>query len=300
MKDSKQTDGILASPACFRQRVNLPAAQVAGLSDAELATALAFEVEPFSGIARGAGEMAWRACEEGDPARRSFDVVQIRAVDLAAELKRARAEKRRVKFVTAVPDEARGETVADLPRIPARTTGGFRAHPLALWGAFCLLVAAGAASEWSGLRLEVRALRRDVAARQTLQAEKDGLASRAAALRREAADLRRRRQEEAAAQARAAVLRAAGRELLEAVPSACRDESVVRGIKSGEHAFDFNLTGVALSPEAATRTVTRLAEALAARRSGWSVKPGGLAVQAEGDACAFDCAFTFDPERSGK
>ena len=60
-------DEVLATTACFRQRVNLPAAQVAGLAETELAAALAFECEPFSGIPRSEGEMAWRRLGgEGD------------------------------------------------------------------------------------------------------------------------------------------------------------------------------------------------------------------------------------------
>ena len=300
MNDQVLTDGILVSPTCFRQRVNLPAAQVAGLSEAELAAALAFEIEPFSGIPRAAGEMAWRACAEDDAARRAFDVVQIRQSDLAAELKRAQAAKLRVKFVTAEPDAARGETAADLPKIAVRRPGALRARPLALWCGVCLLLLAGAAYEGFGLWRDMKGLRRDVAERRALQAEKDGLESRLAGLRRQAAEIRRVRGEEAAAQARAAVLRAAGRELLEAVPAACADESVVRGIAAGENDFEVRLSGVALSAEAATRTVSRLAAALAARKSGWTLKPGSQGVQAEGGSCAFDCVFAFDPERSGR
>lgn len=300
MNGKDPTEGVFASPACFRQRVVLPAVQVAGLSEDELKAALAFEVEPFSGIPAAACEMAWRAVEEPDPGRRAFEVVQIRSSDLASEVARARAGGRRVTAVTAVPDDARGERLEDLPRVPVKGRGLVRAHPVLLWAAACVLLACGLA--WDGLRIqgEVKSLRRDVAGRRGLQAEKERLESRAGDLRRQTEDLLRRRADERRAQVRAEVLRAAARELLESVPKACRDESVVRGIRAGAEPSELVLSGVALSAEAATRTVARITEALAGRKSGWSVHPGAVGEQAAGETCVFDISFTFDPERSGK
>ena len=300
MSGKNLSEGVLASPACFRQRVVLPAAQVAGLSDAELKAALAFEVEPFSGIPAAACEMAWRAVEEPDAGRRAFDVVQIRPADLAAEVARARAGGRRVSAVTAVPDAARGERLEDLPRIAVKRRGFAASHPAVLWAAACALLAGGLAWDGLGLHGDVKALRRDVAVRRGLQAEKERLESRAGDLRRQADDIRRRRAEERRAQARAAVVRASLRELLEAVPKACRDESVVRGLRAGEEPAGIVLSGVALSAEAATRTVARLTDELAARKSGWTVRPGTVGGQAAGETCVFDAACAFDPERSGK
>lgn len=296
MKNANRTIGILVSPACFRQRVNLPAVQVAGLAEAELSTALAFEVEPFSGIPRAEGEMAWRVCADPDTARRVFDVVQIRRTDLVAAVAQARQEGRRVTAVTAVPDEARGERAEDLPAIPVRGKGVLRSHPYVFWTAVCLLLAGVVAWEGTGLATDVKRLRRDVVERRALQAEKETLETKAAGIRRQADEIRARRAAEARAQARAARFRSAGRTLLSAVPAACRDESVVREIRSGEEAFELRLSGVSLSPEAATRTVVRLSEALATQKSGWSVKPGTVAVQAAGETCVFDCTFAFDAE----
>lgn len=300
MKDESKTSGVLATPACFRQRVNLPAAQVAGLAEAELATALAFEIEPFSGVPRAEGELAWRACPDPDAARRVFDVVQIRRTDLAAAVDQARREGRRVTAITAVPDEARGERAEDLPCIPVRGKGVLKTHPYLLWSAVCLLAAGFFAAEGVRLAAEVGRLRRDVAERRGLQSEKESLEAKAAGLRRQAAEIRGRRAEEAKAQARAGMLRAAGRILLEAVPGACGDDSVVRAIGPGEDVFDLRLSGVSLSPETATRTVSRLTAALAAPRSGWTVKPGTVAVQTTGGACVFDCTFAFGPEGGSK
>lgn len=43
----------------YRQRVRMPEVQVAGLSEAELQSALAYEVEPFSGIPSALAEIEY-------------------------------------------------------------------------------------------------------------------------------------------------------------------------------------------------------------------------------------------------
>ena len=282
---------VLVSPACFRQRVSLPVAQVAGLSESELATALAFEIEPFSGIPQAEGELAWQPLEENATGRRGFDVVQIRKTDLAEAVAQARATGRKVTAVTAPPEEARGETTDNLPhiRVPARSV--LMSHPYLIWTAICLLVAACLGYEGLQLRSETAELRQEVEARRTLQTEKNSLEAKAARLRREADDLRRQHEETAQAQERIARLRGAGRRLLEAVPEAYRDTSVVRGIHSTEDGLDLTLAGVALSPEAAAHTLTRLTQTL--EGSGWQVKPGAVGTRATGDSCIFDCTCTF-------
>ena len=300
MKEKSRAGDVIVSPACFRQRVNVPAAQVAGLADAELAAALAFEVEPFSGISRDAGEIAWRVREEGDASRRVFDVVQIRRADLETAVAEARAQRRCVSGVTAVPDTARGERPEDLPLIPVASRSALRAHPFMLWTAFCLLVACGLAAEGVALQGEVGRLRRDVVARRALQAEKESLESRAAGLGRETEELRRRRADAVRAQMRVAAGRAAGRVILEAVSGACSDEGVVNGVRAGEDPFEFGISGVALSAEAATRVVARLSDALAACGGGWTLKPGSVEVRAAGDASSFACSFLFEPREDAR
>ena len=300
MKKKSRAGDVIVSSACFRQRVSVPAAQVADLAEAELAAALAFEVEPFSGIPRDAGEIAWRVREEGDATRRVFDVVQIRRTDLEAAVAEARAQRKSVSGVTAVPDTARGERAEDLPFIPVASRSALRAHPFALWAGCCLLAACGLAVEGVALRGEVGRLRRDVTARRALQAEKESLESRAASLGRTAEDLRQRRAEVTRAQTRVAARRAAGRVILEAVSGACRDEGVVNGVHAGEDPFEFGISGVALSAESATRVVARLSDTLAARGGGWTLKPGSVEVRAAGDASSFACAFLFEPREDAR
>lgn len=290
-----QPEEVLTTAACFRQRVNLPAAQVAGLSEDELATALCFEIEPFSGIPRAEGQLAWKRVEGAATARAVFDVVQIRTRDLTDEVARARAAKRSVRAVTAVPEATAGETVASLPWIPlkARGVGAGRL-------AWCLGVVGGAlvvALAWDYLSLSraVRTTAREVAAQRVLQAERDQLTAKIAAVQREADALREARMETARAQQNADVLRAAWRVLLEAVPKACRDESVLKTM-TATGAYSAQLTGLALSPDAATRTFVRLTDELKPPKSGWRLTPGSIQAPAAGGTVRFECRLEFDSE----
>lgn len=286
---------VLATPACFRQRVSLPAAQVAGLAEAELAAALCFEIEPFSGLSQAVSQLAWKQASTAEAARAVFDVVQIRTTDLAAEVAKARQAKRTVKAVTAVPDAALGEALTDLPWIPvkaARAPGG-RLFVCVLVG---VLVALGALSwDYAGLRSRERQLLRAVSEQRLLQSEKNRLEAQLQTVRRELQDLQAQRMASARAQQNADVLRSAWRVLLEALTTACRDESVLKEVKArGPYAV--HLTGLALSPEAATRTFVRLTDELKPPKSGWRPAPCQLERPAAGGTVVFACDLEFDPE----
>ncbi len=288
-------DQVLATVAAFRQRVNLPAAQVSGLSDAELASALAFEVEPFSGIPRAESRIAWKRVNAADAARVVFDVVQIRTRDLVEEVAKAKKAKRNVLAVTAPPESAAGETVEDLPWVPVKAGGGISLK-LPLLGALAALLAL-LAMGWHGmsLRTERRRLESEVAVQLRLQGEKNALESQLSALRRQIDGLRERRMEAERAQQNAEVLRSAWRVLLEAVPRACRDESVLKSVKA-TGAYSAQLTGLSLSTEAATRTFVRLSEELKPPKSGWRLSPGAVNSPAGGGTVTFECQLDFDPE----
>lgn len=288
-----RTDEAMVSPACFRQRVNLPSAQVAGLTEEELAAALCFEVEPFSGISRAAGELAWKRVNGTDAVRAIFDVVQIRTTDLAEVLAAAKKEKRVVRAVTAVPET--GESLEALPWIPAKRARGRRARGWVLWWCVCACVAAGLAWDAWTQRRETATLEREVVLQRRLRDEKDALLAKIARAQQEANALRERRMAETQAQQNAEVLRAAWGLLLEAVPGACADEGVVTGVVA-TGAFSAQLKGVALSAEAAARIVVRLTEALKSPKSAWVVRPGALGAAADGGTVGFACELVFDPE----
>ena len=71
--------------SAFRQQVRMAAVQVAGLRPDELSAALAYEVEPFSGIPAAEAELAYTPVVYSDPAVRVFDV--------AVRRRKSRADK---------------------------------------------------------------------------------------------------------------------------------------------------------------------------------------------------------------
>lgn len=70
--DSISREVWLLSDEWFSQRLQLNPAQVAGLSEAQMTRALAFEAEPFSGIPMASAALAFRNAGEG-----AFDVVAL-------------------------------------------------------------------------------------------------------------------------------------------------------------------------------------------------------------------------------
>lgn len=286
----------MSTSACFRQRVNLPSAQVADLSGDELVAALAFEIEPFSGIPRNDSLMAWKLVGGEETSRRVYDVVQIRKADLGRVVAEGRKAKKTVRAVTAVPEAAAGETLETLPWIEVRRGGGFGPPKPLVLAVVAVGLLAGALA-WDGLSLASRErdLAQDVAARRILQAEKDQLTRKLANLQQETKGVRDARMSRLRAQQNADVLRAAGQVLLEAIPSACSDEAVVKSLQS-TGAFSARLSGVALSAEAAGRVCKRLSDALKAPKSAWHVHPETVGAAAAGGTVDFSCQLDFDPE----
>lgn len=287
---------VMATSTCFRQRVNLPSAQVADLSDDELLAALAFEIEPFSGIPRADSLIAWKMVGGGETSRRVYDVVQIRKSDLGRVVVEGRKAGKTVRAVTAVPEPTVGETLDTLPWIEVRRGGGLGAKR-----PFVLLVAVGCllagALAWDAFSLSSResVLTKEVECRRGLQAEKDQLTRKLANIRQDTQHVQESRMAMARAQQNAEVLRAAWQILLAAIPAACQDDAVVKSIKSAG-AFSAELSGVALSAEAAGRVCVRLSEALKAPKSAWRVRPGTVGAAAAGGTVGFSCQLDFDPE----
>lgn len=296
MKKKILSEQVLATPACFRQRVNLPAAQVDGLSPDELAAALGYEVEPFSGIPRAEGVLAWKLVGGTDATRRVFDIVQIRRADLAKAVAEGRKAKRTIRAVTAPPETAIGETVDALPWVVLERSGAFAGlfrHPGAWWGAACAVAAVVLAGDYVQIRRETATLREHVFVQRRLQGEKDALNRKLDALRRELKTCQETWERAATAQRDVAAHRAAWKDLLAAVSDACRDEVVVKEIRATEP-FVAELAGVALSAEAAGRMVVRLTDALQRARTGWRVQPGRVDAAAAGGTVTFTCAVAFD------
>lgn len=297
MKKKILPEHVFTTPDCFRQRVNLPSSQTAGLSRDELAAALGFEIEPFSGIPRADSEMAWKEVGDAAGARRIYDVVQIRRADMEKAVAEGRKMKRVVRAVTAPPESAAGETVETLPWIEVRRSGGLSGvSPYAVWAAACAIAACALAWDFWGIRSETAELRREVSERRVLQREKDGLGKKLSSAKGELDALRAGREAARRAQDGVAAFRAAWKELLSAVSGVCGDEVVVRSIAS-DGAFSAEISGVALSAEAAGRFFVRMAEALHGK-GGWRIAPGK--VVSSGGTVSVSCRAEFDVERALK
>ena len=289
----KNKEEIIISEVCFRQQVNLPSSQVANLSDAELASALAFEIEPFSGIPHSQGEIAWRIKSDGGSTRKIFDVVQIRKTDFASILARAKSEKKKVKGVTARFDDSLGETLDEMPVIcPAKKTIKF--NKLTLWLLLCVVVFFSLAGEVMQIQSQNKILKAELGVREMLQAKKLSYEAKERSIRSEIEDIKTTREMEIKIQEKASSLRSSWRVLLDAISNACKDECVIRKIEKSDRPFAARLEGVALSPEAASRTMSRLTEKLKSEKNGWKLLPGEIGSANSGRAAIFTCEIIFD------
>jgi hypothetical protein len=165
--------------------------QVTGLRPEELSMALAYEVEPFSGIPAAEAELEYTPVVDSDPA--------VRVYDVAVRRRRKRA-----------------------------SSGGERwLLPLLAAGCAAILLA-GADFVCTSARL--RTLKREVSARAALQARLDSIRNPAKAARSEACMIRERREAAARAQTEAAKARVAYADALDAIAAACGERAVISSI----------------------------------------------------------------------
>ena len=208
-------------PSAFRQQVRMAAVQVAGLKPSELEMALAYEVEPSSGIPAAEAEIAFRLLTDDDPTVRVYEVAIRRRIGKAA-------------------------------------SGGERCvRLLAIVGVVVIaLVAVDAARVlWTQSRLSS-----DVALRLRLDAKVKAVQREAKDARDEARGVRARREAAAKAQDDVARFRAAWPELLEAIASSCGDRAVLTSLSSGGP-FRVKMTATAVSPRAAADVMVALTAA---------------------------------------
>ena len=123
----KKTDSVMDDPSAFRQQVRIAAVQVTGLRPDELAAALAYEVEPLSGIPAAEAELAYSPVVDPDPTVRVYDVAVRRRKNRAAKVSRRIDSVRR--FRGSVPmterrlSKRRGEEECKRAKGEGRRTG---------------------------------------------------------------------------------------------------------------------------------------------------------------------------------
>ena len=212
-------------PAAFRQQVRMAAVQVAGLRPDELAVALAYEVEPFSGVPAAEAEVSYSPVVDPDPAVRVYDVA-------------VRRRRRRAGIG------------AERLLVPAMAAGA--------------ALLAAAAVDFGILAYRTHCAERSIAERAPLDAQLRRVDGAARANREEARRLREARERSAAAQDRVERLRAAYPSLMDAVAGVCGGRMVVKSFAS-DGPFAVVLRAVAVSAQDAGEAMAQLTRAAAGR-----------------------------------
>lgn len=219
MNKSGNKNDIRNDPTAFRQQVRMAAVQVAGLRPEELTAALAYEVEPFSGIPADEAEVAYQSVADADSSIRVYEVAV-----------------RRRTYGTG----GRGGLERYLK--PAMIAG------------IAILVLVGVDFGWLAWR---KARLEKVVARQSvLDAQVSGVRNAARQNRDEIRTIRESRQAAERAQDAAARLRAAYAEMLTEIAAACETRAVVKSLGGG--ARQIVVRAVALSTTAAAETMEDL------------------------------------------
>ena len=246
--NASSESSLWADRSAYRQQVRLAAVQVAGLSANELSVAIAYEVEPFSGIPAAEAEVVWKEAASEDQAVRVFDVAIAR-------------RKRR----------SSAEAVASRLFPTLLVLGALAVVAMAVDGAVILRRTA--------------VLRRSLSMREPLEAELGRLAGETRRIRAEAAALRERRAAAVRAQETCARLRAAYPEALQALARACGGRAVVTSLGAPGEPFALTIEAAASSSECAAETLVDLTKALEA--CGWSLEPGSIVSRSVGSTVAF-------------
>ncbi len=242
--------------------VRLPVLQARTLAESELAYALAYELEPESGIKPALADVEWKELPGDDDAVKVFEVT------------------------------VRAKSTASPARGLSQMGGGAKKLYISLAAALGAAILAAVAVDYALLARSRAALKKSIAAQQPLDDELKRLSAQEEAARTEAdalEDLRRKADEAAAA---ASSLRAAYPDLLDALATAFGSSSsaaTVRAISSPAP-YSVRVDAIALSAAAASDALAALAQTAAHKR--WLLIPGDIAASADG--LAFDFSFSLE------
>lgn len=209
----KKTVPVMDDASAFRQQIRMAAVQVAGLRPEELSAALAYEVEPFSGIPAAEAELAYTPVVDPDPAVRVFDVAVRRRKNRAAN------------------------------------EGGRYLVPLVIAGVIALVLAG---VDFVRTSMRLNELKTTVAEQARLQSALDAVRNPAKAARAEARAVRERREAAARAQDEAAKARRAYADILDAITEACGDRAVLSSLDGGAFEIQLTGVAVTASAAADT------------------------------------------------
>lgn len=221
---SDSYDSVMNDPAAVRREVRMSSAQVSGLSKGELAMALAYEVEPLTGIPASEAEVDFRLVDGDDPT--------VCVYDLALRRRSSRANSSFSRF---------------LPALVA-------AAVLAL-----LSIAVDAVM----MRSDLSSLGKELETRRALDAKIKGVLRAEKTALDEVSSLRSERKAFIAAQEKVSSLRSAWMSLLECIARSCAGDGVLTSLVS-DSPFKAKIKATAVSPAAAAEITARLSESCSA------------------------------------
>lgn len=245
MIGEKEMKRIFSDRNAFRRTVNLAAVQVEGLSDDELSTALAYEVEPYSMIPAAEAEVAWKQIDSDDIAVKSFEVAIVRK------------------------QKKRGSIGVGLEKY------------LKAFVVLAIVLVMALAVDYVLLKRESSTLGDSLMRRAPLQSEIDQLAKRRNASLAEAARVRTLREETIRSQNECERLRGAYPRFFKAL-AGLGGKVVVKSLSAGDEPFTVKFSFAAINERAGAEVMADLTEALA--KCGWELTPGDIGAVHGGGA----------------
>lgn len=245
------------------RQVRLSALQAGSLQPGELEYALAYELEPESGIPAREAAATWRELESPDAAVRVFEVTVSRRANAAG---------------------ARSAAAGETSWMP-------RAIRIAAVIAAAALVAC--AVDFVLVRHRNASLRRTIAMQEPLDAELKRLAQQERAARDEARAIQDAREAAERAQQNVETLRAAlpgALDALAAVLGSSKSTATIVSFSS-PRPFSLDVKAVAISATAAADTLAELTAA--AHERGWALSPGDITSAPDGLTAAFSFQLDF-------
>lgn len=271
----------------FTQVVRLPEQQAAGMAAQELQTALAFEVEPFSGITADKGAVAYAggAAEAGV---RSWQVLQVANSELTVLQGVVRDAGGRLAGVAAVggAQQALSDTelattllqwAADggVPIIRPQVRKMVSGSRELIVGFVFLLTCAICLGHFFYAKARLERLQRELREAQREAAVNNQISSSNTVLRRQIDDITKRRARRNQAGRTMARYRDAWSVLMRGLMTTSSESVVIRGISSGQ-IFEADIKGVCVSEHEPGDYLVRLAAAIA--DSGWQLNTATIAA----------------------
>ncbi len=300
---------LVLSTDFFSQTVRLPRRQIAGLSAAEIETALAYEIEPFSNIPRDQGVAAFQALTDEGADTSSWRTVQIARADwdsLDAAAIAADARLAGCAPLASLPasDEAiagallqyASDALSSPPRIPvaavASTTAKSQVMPKVA-ATLYLLVAIACLLHYVFVPRMRDNLRTDVEEREALAAANATIANEIRAIEARSEQLKKNLAARNDAALSLSAYRKAWSSLLHDLVTACGDDVMVRSISGDVLSGGVMVEAIATDVDAPASFMVRLADLTA--KNGWMLTPRDVRNETKGPS-----SFRFSLEFSGK